>query len=290
MKVVIVGAGGLVGKEFTRQLSFGAKVLAFTHSDLDITDHQKVRDAIIGEAPDLVINCAVLGVDACEQDPVSAYAVNVAGAENLATAVAVIDARIVQISSNFVFGGNGNNHAVYTSEDVPVPINVYGRTKLAGERAVIAAARRSFIIRTSWVFGPGKSNFFSALPFNLRAAKRVRAITDVWANPTYVKDLVSRISEIVTAGRCMTYHVVNSGICSYYDFALEAARLVETSDAKARALIEPAVSRELGLMAERPRYSPMRCINSEQIGLKALRDWRIALAEYVRDICDPRTD
>src|SRR5216110_2686049 len=161
MKIVIVGAAGLVGKEFARQFSNGHQVLALTHSDLDITDTPHVRTTILNESPALVINCAVLGVDACELDPSLAWAVNVVGAENLAKAAAAVDAEFLQISSNFVFDGKRALNSFYTVKDFPSPINVYGQTKLAGERAVTAALRRSFIVRTSWVFGAGKENFFS---------------------------------------------------------------------------------------------------------------------------------
>src|SRR6266853_3551165 len=164
MKILIVGAGGLVGKEFARQFSHGHQVLALTHSDLDITDTPDVRRIVLTESPALVINCAVLGVDACELDPSLACAVNVIGAENLAKAAADVDAEFLQISSNFVFGGTRKDDSFYTVKDVPTPINVYGQTKLAGERAVVAASLGSFIVRTSWVFGAGKGNFFSAAP------------------------------------------------------------------------------------------------------------------------------
>src|SRR5437879_4104185 len=160
MKILIVGAGGLVGKEFARQFSNVHQVLALTHSDLDITDTPEVRRIIVDESPALVINCAVLGVDACELDPSLACAVNVIDAENLAKAADDVDAEFLQISSNFVFGGQRKDDSFYTIKDVPTPINMYGQTKLAGERAVGAASRRSFIVRTSWVFGAATENFF----------------------------------------------------------------------------------------------------------------------------------
>jgi dTDP-4-dehydrorhamnose reductase len=285
MKVAIVGAGGLVGTELARQFSTEAQVLILTHSKLDITDRETVRNVMLAEAPDLVINCAVLGVDACELAPSSAWDVNVTGAENLAKAVADIDADFVQMSSNFVFSGKRNDDSFYTVEDVPEPINIYGQTKLAGECAVRAAARRCFIVRTSWVFGLGKANFFSAVPRFLYAAKTVRAITDVWASATYVRDLVSRIIEILSRGSYMTYHVVNSGLCSYHDFALETARIMDISNSASKELIEPTKASSLRLIAKRPRYTPMRCIVSEEIGVAPLRDWRAALGEYVRDDC-----
>ena len=281
MKIVIVGAGGLVGKEFARQFSNGHQVLALTHSDLDITDTPHARRIIFNVRPALIINCAVLGVDACELDPSLASAVNVIGAENLAKAAAEVDAEFLQISSNFVFGGTQKDESFYTGKDVPTPINVYGQTKLAGERAVFAALRRSFIVRTSWVFGAGKENFFSTAPRSLHTAKKIRAITDVWASATYVRDLVTRVSEILSRRYYSTYQVVNGGLCSYYDFALEAARILKIPDSDLMQLIEPVKSCELRHRAKRPRYSPMRCTVSEELGLAPLRDWRAALAEYI---------
>ena len=281
MKILIVGAGGLVGKEFARQFSHGHQVLALTHSDLDITDTPDVRRIVLTESPALVINCAVLGVDACELDPSLACAVNVIGAENLAKAAADVDAEFLQISSNFVFGGTRKDDSFYTVKDVPTPINVYGQTKLAGERAVVAASLGSFIVRTSWVFGEGKGNFFSTAPRSLYAAKKIRAITDAWASATYVRDLVSRVHEILTFRYYSTYHVVNDGLCSYYDFALEAGRILKIPDSDLMHLIEPVKLCDLRLQAKRPRYSPMRCTVSEELGLAPLRDWRAALAEHI---------
>jgi dTDP-4-dehydrorhamnose reductase len=283
MKIAIIGAGGLVGKEFTRQLSNEHHVLPLTHGDLDITDTKAVRRVIFDERPALIINCAVLGVDACELEPLSAWAVNVRGAEALAKTATEIDAEFVHISSNYVFGGKRKGDSFYTLEDVPTPINVYGGTKLAGEHAVRVAARRCFIVRSSWVFGIGKENFFSTAPRSLHLGKKLRAITDIWASATSVRDLVSRAIEILSRGHYSIYHVVNDGLCSYYDFALEAAHILEISGGELPALIEPIKSCEFQHRAERPRYTPVRCIVSENLGLPALRDWRVALAEYIHE-------
>lgn len=283
MKVMIAGAGGLVGQEFTRRLSGAHQVLPLTHADLDIVDAQAVRRVIFDERPALIINCAVLGVDVCELEPSSAWSVNVKGAENLARIATAIDAEFLQVSTNYVFDGRRERGSFYTQEDAAAPVNVYGRTKLAGEQAARAAARRCFIVRTSWVFGAGKENFFSAVPRSLKAAKKVQAITDVWASATYVRDLVARIIEILSLKHYATYHVVNSGLCSYYDFSLEVARILKISDAESRSLIEPVKASELRHRAERPRYTPLRCMVSEKIGLAPLRDWRVSLAEYIDD-------
>ena len=283
MKVAIVGAGGLVGKEFTRQFSKDHQVLPLTHNDLDITDAQAVRRVIFAEHPDLIINCAVLGVDACELEPSLAWSVNVSGAEYLAKAADAIDAEFVQVSSNYVFDGQRQRGSCYTIEDIPNPISVYGQTKLAGERAVSAVSHRCFIFRTSWVFGVGKENFFSSAHRSLKSKKTIRAITDVWANSTYVRDLVMRVVEILSTRHYSTYQVVNSGLCSYYDFAVEAAHILDMSDSEFTQLIEPVKSCEVQRNAKRPPHTPMHCTVSEEIGLAPLRDWRAALAEYIRD-------
>jgi len=149
------------------------------------------------------------------------------------------------------------------------------------ERAAVAASGRSFIVRTSWVFGAGKDNFFSTAPRSLYAAKKIRAVTDAWASATYVCDLVSRVHEILDRRYYSTYHVVNDGPCSYYDFALEAARILRIPDSDLTQLIEPVKLCDLRLQAKRPRYSPMRCMVSEELGLAPLRDWRAALAEHI---------
>ena len=285
MKVAIIGAGGLVGKEFTRHFSSEHQVLPLTHDDLDVRDAQAVRRIIFDERPALIVNCAVLGVDACELDPQSGWAVNAVGAGHLAKAAAAIDADILQLSTNYVFDGQGASSSFYTLEDVPNPINVYGQTKLAGERAVKTASRRCFIVRTSWVFGAGKQNFFSTAHRYLHGAKKIRAIKDVWASSTYVCDLVSRFIEILTLRHYSTYHVVNNDRCSYYDFAVEAGRVLKIADSELMRLIEPVNLSALRHNAKRPRYTPMRCIVSEEIGLAPLRDWRRALAEYIHDDC-----
>jgi dTDP-4-dehydrorhamnose reductase len=282
MKVAIVGAGGLLGNEFARHLSPHHDVLSLRHLDLEITDSEAVSNVILNERPELIINCAVLGVDASEVDPSLAWSVNVAGTENLAHAANAVDAELLQLSTNYVFDGERSRDSPYTIKDGPAPINTYGQTKLAGERAASAAAKRCFIVRTSWVFGAGKHSFFSAAPRSLCSGLKIRAITDVWASSTYVRDLVPRVMEIVALHHYATYHVVNSGLCSYYEFALEAARILRTSESELMALIEPVKLGDLQLRARRPLFTPMSCSVSKEIGLAPLRDWRAALAEYLR--------
>jgi dTDP-4-dehydrorhamnose reductase len=214
--------------------------------------------------PNLVVNCAVIGVDECEDDPALATAVNINGPKCLAEAAPAI----VHFSSNYVF--DGVEERFYDTVDEAKPINVYGRTKLEGERAVMEANRNAYVVRSSWIFGPGKEAFVSTVHQRLREGQRVRAVSDLWASATYVDDLVLRLVEIVTRREYGLHHVVNSGVCSNATFALEAARLVGAP----LQLVEPVPSRETH-RAARPRYTPL-------LARPPLRDWREALAAYVR--------
>jgi dTDP-4-dehydrorhamnose reductase len=235
--------------------------------------------------PDLIINCAVSGVNDCEANPSMAHAVNVAGPQCLAEAAAEIDAEILHCSTNYVFDGKREAGSFYTNRDAALPINEYGETKLAGELAVRMAAPKSYIIRTSWVFGAGKEdNFFGFAARALTERKRLRAVTDIRASVTYVVDLIARIDEILALHHYETYHVVNGGDCSYYEFALEVARDLRMSSAEIDSLIEAVTESELQRNASRPRYTPMRCLVSEELGLPALRCWRTALSQYLNGL------
>jgi dTDP-4-dehydrorhamnose reductase len=281
MKLAITGAGGLVGQHLARYFANTCEVRALSHQDLDITDGVAVSAWCARERPDLVINCAVIDVDRCERESQLAEAVNVSGPRALAEAAQSIGAEVMHFSTNYVFDGRAHGH-VCTQADEATPINVYGQTKLAGERAVLAANPRSYIVRTSWVFGVGKQNFLSTVYQQLRAGQRVRAIADVWASATYVADLVARVAEVLQHQRYGVYQLVNAGVLTYRDFAIEAARLAGVNDEAAAQLIERVSEDEANRLAERPRYTPMRCLLSEKLGLTPMRDWRMALADYVR--------
>lgn len=282
MKVMITGAAGFVGSHLSHRLAPDFEVLAFHHGDLDITDRDAVFKRVSMARPALVINCAVISVDDCERSPKTAHDINVEGPRNLAEAATEGLIEFVHFSTNYVFGGRELRRAPYTIKDAPDPVNVYGKTKVAGEAAVRKACARSYIIRTSWVYGRSHKSFLSSVHDDLKGKQRVQAICDVWASTTSVKDLVDRVVEILVRRRYGTYHVVNTGVCSYSEFALEAGRLIGLSKRQLRTLIEVVKEEEMKRIAERPRYTPMRCLLSEEIGLPPMRHWHMALADYVR--------
>jgi dTDP-4-dehydrorhamnose reductase len=279
MKVVITGSGGLVGGCLARRFGQEHEVLAPRRAELDVTDSAAVGRFIEEACPLLVVNCAVLGVDECERDPAAARAVNAEAPRSLAAAASDVGAEFLHFSTNYVFDGEAREP--YAEQDEPRPVNVYGRTKLEGERAAFGANANTYVVRTSWVFGAGKESFLATAHRELAAGRSVRAIRDTWASVTYVEDLASGVEEIVRAGRHGLYHVVNEGVCTYEEFAREAARLAGLDEAESARLIETVTESEVKRPARRPRYSPLRCAATADLGLPPLRRWRDALAAYV---------
>jgi dTDP-4-dehydrorhamnose reductase len=279
MKIIITGSGGLVGGSLARRFAERHDVLAPVRAQLDVTDGDAVRRLVLTETPHIVVNCAVIGVDDCEREPDAARRINVEAPRALASACAEVGAEFLHFSTNYVFGGD--EEKFYTASDEPRPINVYGHTKLAGERAALEASARTHVVRTSWVFGAGKNSFLSTAHRELLAFVRVRAITDTWASVTYVADLAARVERILERGRYGVYQVINEGVCTYLEFAQEAARLVGLSGDEAARLIERVTEEGMNRAARRPRYTPMRCLLSEELGFAPMRGWRDALADYV---------
>jgi dTDP-4-dehydrorhamnose reductase len=283
VRVLVTGAAGLIGRHLAQRFATDHDVLALKRKDLDITDPAAVRSRVAAERPSLIVNCAVVQVDEAERDPAKAGAVNAEGAGFLAEAAARCGAEIIQFSTQYAFDGEVIGRAPYTTKDQPRPVNIYGKTKLAGEEAVRAACAQSYIIRTSWVYGSGKDSFLCTVHNDLGSGRRVRAIDDVWSSTTYVEDLIDRCSEILKLRHHGSYQIVNEGVCSYYDFALEAGCLAGLDKQQLGSLIEVVHERDMRRIAPRPRYTPMRCLLSEELGLAPMRHWRDALAQYVRN-------
>jgi dTDP-4-dehydrorhamnose reductase len=209
--------------------------------------------------------------------------VNVTGPRNLAASADAIGADLVHFSSNYVFAGDRLDEKPYTIADRPQPINQYGKSKLAGEIAVSDLCTRSFIIRSSWIFGQGKGGFVNETRRRLLAKEPMEAVTNVRANTTFATDLVLQALEVIRQGTYGTYHLVNTGVCSYYDIAIEVARLLRLSQAERERLVGNSRESVASWIAPRPSYTPMRCITSEELGFAQLRHWTDALAHYLHE-------
>ncbi|HXF04585.1 MAG TPA: dTDP-4-dehydrorhamnose reductase [Blastocatellia bacterium] len=278
-KVVITGAGGLLGRALAECGASRWDVHALTHADLDICDPAAVNEALERLRPQVVINCAALSnVDQCQREPDRAFAVNAHGPGHLARACGRIGADLVQISTDYVF--DGRKGAPYTLTDVPHPINLYGESKLAGEQAVRRALDRFYIVRPARIFGRGGRNFATKILDLIAARQPIRAIVDEVGSPTYARDLAERIIRIVEEGPPGIYHVTNGGACSWYEFACEVVRLLGRQDIP----IEPVRSDDLGRPAPRPAATALRCLLSEDLGWSPLRPWPEAYVDFLKEV------
>lgn len=280
MKILITGANGLVGRALVKECSGrGDDVLAYDHKALDIGDPRAVETIIGEQRPDAVINCAAwTDVDGCESDPDRAQRVNALGPENLARASRNAGAVLVTISTDYVF--DGRKDGFYTQRDQPLPISVYGNSKLEGERRAQLAHARTIVVRSGFIFGPGGKNFLSNVVSLAKRGAKLKAIRDCWGTPTYGRDLAARLRELAVLDLPGTYHVVNSGDgASFETFTVEALRLAGLST----DTLEVVDNDSLGRPAPRPRNSRMKCLLSPAIGLAPLPHWQEALAHFIRE-------
>ena len=275
--VFVTGAGGLLGGHVAWTFAQrGANVIAATHAHLDVTDLDKVRTSLVQADPGVVINCvAMTDVDACEEDPERAFAVNALGAENVAVAAREAGAAVVHLSSDYVFDGTKGS---YVEDDPTNPIQVYGRSKLEGDERVRAATPWHFIVRSAWIYGTGGKNFISKhLPRLLASGEPINAVDDQCGSPTYAPDLAEAITELVETLDYGTYHVVNEGTCSFADAAEAALEIAGASNELNRV---PVAS--LGRPAPRPHDTSLVAAHWREAGFAPLRHWREALESFLR--------
>jgi dTDP-4-dehydrorhamnose reductase len=276
-RIVIIGAGGQVGRFLARESrAQGRAVRALTSAQWDITDPAAAERFV--EPGDVVVNCAAYtAVDAAEKDEARAHAVNTVGAGNVATGCAKVGARLIHISTDYVFSGEQRHP--YDLDDPTGPINVYGRTKLAGEQEVHAALPAAHVVRTAWVY-TGVGNDFVATMRRLAAGEGpVTVVADQIGSPTYVGDLVAALLQIAEGGIASPLlHAANEGAASRF----ELARAVFAGIGADPERVQPVGSDQHPRPAPRPPYSALSGQQSAEAGMGPLRPWRNALAAALR--------
>ncbi|MBI4460205.1 MAG: dTDP-4-dehydrorhamnose reductase [Acidobacteria bacterium] len=276
MKVAITGAGGMLGKDLALLLARNHNVLALNHAACDITAEAEVL-RVFGEwQPELVVNCAAYAdVDGCEREPERAFAVNARGAGNVARAAAKAGARLFHISTDYVF--DGTKRTPYREGDATNPIQVYGQSKLYGEKEVLAAGgqAKSVMIRTSWLFGLHGSNFIEKILEAAQARPELEVVADQRGCPTWTVHLARKIAELLETQASGILHVAGNGECSRFEFAKAIVGRLPKA-----AKIMPIDSTKSSRPAKRPAYSVLDCERLEELGLKKLPEWKEALEEY----------
>lgn len=281
-RIIITGAGGLLGTRLTHAFRGTPKwdVIALTRADLDITRDDRVVEAFANARPNLVINCAAFTkVDACEEQTVLANRVNADGAGFIARAAAASGARLIHLSTDYIFEGNAVRP--YQEDDPPgrpENLSAYGRSKLLGEQRVRAACPDALIVRTAWVYGPDGACFPKTILKAARQGPELRVVNDQTGAPTYTLDLAQAILRLTETDARGIVHVTNAGQCTWYEFACE---LVQLAGLKVRVI--PVTTEEFPRPARRPRYSVLDNSRYVQLTGGPMRPWREAAADYVRE-------
>lgn len=280
MRILLIGAGGQLAEDLHQVLA-GEEIATVSHAGLDIGDRAAVELYVQQIRPECVINTAAYNlVDACEDQPQQAFAVNALGPFHLAQAAQGIGATLVHFSTNFVF--DGAKRSPYVETDPPRPLSVYAMSKLAGEWFVRQYCERHFLVRTAALYGHAGNrskggNFVERMIRLVEEGKPLRVVCDQIVNPTCTHDLAEGIGSLIQTNRYGLYHMVNTGECSWHDFAQEALRL-----AGLRSDITPVNTQELGAKARRPLYSALDNAALRAIGLPDFRPWQEALADYMK--------
>jgi dTDP-4-dehydrorhamnose reductase len=282
---LVTGAAGMLGHDLTALLAArGEEFTALTRADLDITDGAAAASAVSAVKPDVVVNCAAwTAVDAAEEHEAEALAINGHGPANLAAACADLGVVLVHPSTDYVFHGDAS--APYAEDAAPAPAGAYGRTKLAGERAVLAALpNSSYVVRTAWLYGPHGKNFAKTMLRLARSDVAPGVVADQYGQPTWTADVAAKIYDLVgSAAPAGIYHATSSGQTTWFGFAEEIFRLHndlenQNGDAeRVRLTPRPLTTAEYPTPARRPAFSVLGHAAWHAAGIAPIGDWKDAL-------------
>ena len=279
MKILVTGASGQLGFDCVKELERRhIAVRGVNSKDFPLTDFAVMQQYLLDYKPDAVIHCAAYtAVDKAEEEAAACEAVNAIGTRNLAKLCHEIDAKLLYISTDYVFAGDGDKF--YEPQDEKKPQNVYGLSKLKGEQAVAAELEKYFIVRISWVFGINGKNFIRTMLNLSKTHTELNVVNDQIGSPTYSSDLAVLLADIIQSDKYGIYHATNEGTCSWADFAREifkqARKAVKVNDVPATAY---------PTKAKRPYNSRLSKACLDKAGFKRLPAWQDAVKRYLQEL------
>jgi len=283
--VLVVGHRGILGRALLAELSArGVAVQGADVAEMDIADASRVR-AVVGQVrPRVVVNCAAFTkVDTCEVERELCFAANARGAGNVAAAAAAVGARLVHISTDYVFDGAADTP--YREEALPGPLSVYGESKLVGEWRVASAHRNHLIVRTAWLFGVGGVNFISKILTTAKSGEPLSVVDDQRGSPTYAGHLAAAIANLLDVEYRGVVHVAGSGVASWFDVAGEVLRLTGLA-----VPLRPISTASLELPAPRPAFSALDTTRYTFLTGRTVPPWQEGVAAYLREIRELLSD
>jgi len=276
-RVLVVGAQGMLGHDLVKVFAKETDVISLDIENVDITRQGATRKIIRELSPAVVVNAAgYTDVDGCEKKINKALAVNGEGAKNVAKSCRDSKAKLIYISTDYIF--DGEKGIPYREDDSPNPLSIYGESKLMGERYIEKLLDDYLIVRTQWLYGKYGRNFIETIIALASERDSIEVVHDQLGSPTYTADLSRAIAALVAKDLRGTFHVSNRGSCSWYDLALEIVRLSNASEVE----IVPVSSAALNRPAKRPRYSIFNCQKLKQEAGIEMRPWQEALQDYFR--------
>lgn len=278
VKVLITGGAGQFGLEIREVLlKQNYQVYSFSKNELDVTSYEQVVNVIKKLMPNVVIHSAAYTkVDLAEDIQESAYLINAMGTRNIAVACEEIQAKLVYISTDYVF--DGDKLGKYNEFDTPNPMNVYGSSKLAGENMVKDFHSQFFIVRTSWLYGKNGNNFVKTMLHLAEKGGQIRVVNDQVGSPTNTLDLATKVSDLIKTKLFGIYHVTNSGECTWFEFAGKIFELAQKN-----IDLVPVSSKEFVQKANRPKNSVLDHMSLRLNNFTPMRHWTEALEDYFND-------
>lgn len=279
MKVLVTGVGGQLGYDVVKELrKRNVECLGSDLKEFDITDYEAAHSFITAYGPDAVVHCsAYTAVDKAEDESEICHRVNALGTENIAKICKEIGAKMVYISTDYVFPGTGEDF--YEVDSPTDPQNVYGRTKLEGEQTVKRILNKYFIVRISWVFGINGNNFIKTMLKLGKERSEINVVADQIGSPTYTADLAPLLCDMIATEKYETYNATNEGICSWAEFAEEIFKM-----AKIDCKVNHIKTEEYQTKAARPKNSRMSKKSLTDNGFAKLPKWQDSIRRYLKEL------